>query len=129
MVSSSGKREKKKEKKTNQKGRRRRIPERRQGGGGVLERGEGEDAPQSVARKEWGGVVCRRRVRGRLVRGEGTSGARLREFPRVTKSTVGTFPNSATFATSRTVLTPLLPPQVHGPLSLANREGGCPLFS
>jgi hypothetical protein len=53
----SGKREKTKRKKKRTKRKRRRIPECRQGGGGIQERGEGEDALQSVSRKGWGGVV------------------------------------------------------------------------
>ena len=58
----SGKREKK-SKKTNQRKRRQRITERWQGSG-VRERGEGKDAPQSVARKGWGGVVSQKMGEG-----------------------------------------------------------------
>jgi hypothetical protein len=125
----------------NQKERRQRIPEHRQGEGGVLERGEGEDTPQSVARKGWGGIVCRRRGRGRLVRGEARVGHDLESFRDVTKSTVGIFSNSATFSTSHcppaaTHVRFFFAPTDHlsflqvqrTPLSLANREGGCPFF-
>ena len=101
----SGKREKTRRKKKRTKRKRRHIPECRQGGGGIQERGEGEDVPRSVSRKGWGGVVSQNK--GETGKGNlGGVGHDL-EFPRVTKSTVGTFPNSATFATSHTVLTPL----------------------
>ena len=63
LLKVSGKREKKRKKekkrKTNQK-KRPRILERRQGGGYARVRGKKENAPQSVARMGWGGVVLRR---------------------------------------------------------------------
>jgi hypothetical protein len=56
------KKRRKKERRTKRK--RRHIPERRQGGGCIRERGEGEDASQSVVRKGWGGVVSQKKGEG-----------------------------------------------------------------
>ena len=105
----SGKREKTRRKKNEPKGRGS-VSQNVGREEGASKREVREKTRLKACRKRDGAASCRR-TRGRLVRGTWGAGVGHNlEFPRITKSTVGTFPNSATFASSHTVLNPLLPP-------------------
>ena len=107
----SGKREKRKRR---TKGKGRGVSQNVGREEGASEREAREKTRFKAWRERDGAASCRRRrVRGRLVRGTGGHGVGhvrhdfvrhdLESFHASQKATVGTFPNSATFATSHTV--------------------------
>jgi hypothetical protein len=92
-------REKKRKKKDEPNGKRRHIPERRQEGGCVQREARDKARPKAWCKKDEAVLCHRRRVWGDMGAGERLESVST-VFPRVTKSTVGTSPNSATFGTS-----------------------------